>query len=140
MKQSIEYAAIKRILKSKNNIKYFHSILRDNKIDYKYFKLNNLPTSILYKLFEIKKIKISRYIEQLYLNGGFDGFRLKELLLYNRENTYTYITLDIIFYYRNLPLEIYQDILYRYPKTFKNISSNTKNYNEIKEFYNFLNI
>lgn len=46
--------------------------------------------------------------------------------------------LTIIFYFRNLPLKMYQELLYKDINMIDYISTRTKNYDEIKQIYKYL--
>jgi hypothetical protein len=43
-------------------------------------------------------------------------------------------------YFENLPLHVYFKAIQSNMNVFENISKNTKNYNEIKEYYRFLKL
>ena len=146
-KESADYKKVKSILRSKSNIKMFHNYLNKYNYNYKNFQLSQIRIDFIHEIIYIKEAKICKYIEQLYLMNKFNEHKLKNLIfnihsfIRNRTNQknihYSYL---LIFRFRNLPLKIYQEFLYKDPKLINHISSNTKCYDEIKELYGYLTI
>jgi hypothetical protein len=145
-KESADYKRIKSILRNKNNIKTFHKLLNEYNYDYRSFILNQVNIEFLIELINMKRIKICKYIERLYLMNKFDEDKLKIIL--NKKVTEEkfitglihYRSIKNIFYFKNLPLKIYQEFLYKDINIINYISSQTECYNEIKQMHKYLTI
>lgn len=142
MKESANY----QFLKTFSN-DYIHHIRISNCFNGpKKFRLDELNINQLLSIIENNNIKKSCiYIEQRYLNNKFNEDKLIQLLCKLIYPTTTFNKhgpdwIPTISYFKNLPLHVYFKAIEINTNVFKNISKDTKNYNEIKEFYRFLKL
>jgi len=116
-------------------INRFDRLLKNNNIKNEDIDLNRCELYILLYIIEIHPYIICKYIQKLYLNNKFEEERLKRILpsrLYNSVYSNKYI----IYYFNELPLHIYQDVLYN--NTHLILHINIKVYYELREFCQFL--
>jgi hypothetical protein len=148
MKESEDYQFLKTF--PDNYIQHLHISNCFNGIEK--LQLDDLPLNQLLVIIEIDIEKFSKYIEQRYLKGKFNEDILIQLLCklvyppknkqitYNNGDMLWQNWIPVIKYFRNLPLHIYFKIIQSNINIFENISEDTKNYNEIKEYYRFLKL
>lgn len=144
MKESEDYQFLKTF--PDNYIQHLHISNCFNGIEK--LQLDDLPLNQLLVIIEIDIEKFSKYIEQRYLKGKFNEDILVQILcklLYPHPhndwiNKVAYMWEASIKYFENLPLHVYFKAIQSNMNVFENISKNTKNYNEIKEYYRFLKL
>jgi hypothetical protein len=143
MKESADY----QFLKTFSN-DYVHHIRISNGFNGpEKFRLDELNINQLLSIIENNIKKSCIYIEQRYLNNKFNETKLIQLLcklIYPFTTTFNKhggpVWIPTISYFKNLPLYVYFKAIQSNINIFENISEDTKNYNEIKEYYRFLKL
>jgi hypothetical protein len=146
MKESADYQFLKALSNKNDYIQYIRNLNCFNEVEK--FKLDSLSLNKLLSIIEIDINKSTKYIEQRYLINKFNEDKLVQILcklLYPHPhndwiNKVAYMWEASIKYFENLPLYVYFKAIQSNINIFENISEDTKNYNEIKEYYRFLKL